>query len=125
MVGGVSNITIPNLSHSTVNVGKMSIPVDASALVYSQFEHVSGIPAPEGTQGISISKLNLLDVLIGQLNRLNKDILALSPINPYEGTDALIENLANQIREIKPVLDAMPYRLSPNEEGGVLFSLLS
>ena len=125
MVNGVSNITIPSLSYSIANAGKMSIPVDTSALVYSQFEHVSGVPAPEGTPGVSISKLNLLDVLIGQVNRLNSPSIAPPAPNPAEGIDALIENLANQIRDAKAASQEMPYYPSPNTEGGVLFSLLS
>jgi len=129
MVGGISNISIPNLSYSVVNFGKMSIPVDSSSLVYSQFEHVSGVPAPDGTQGISISKLNLLDVLIGQLSRIRQSAPAQpqvqSTVNPYEGVDALIEKLSSQIQQAKSASEVMPYNLSPNAGTGVLFSLFS
>jgi len=127
MVGGVSSITIPTLSYTAGQNGKMSLPVDPSSLIYSNFEHVSGILAPKGTQGISISKLNLLDVLIGMVNRINKTPAAQTPanINPTKGVDALIENLREQIRQAKTSSEAMPYYPSPNAESGALFNLFS
>jgi len=125
MVGGVSNITIPTLSYTMGQHGKMALPVDSSLLIYSNFEHVSGIIAPEGTHGVSISKLNLLDVLIGMVNNVNKKPASQSPanINPTKGVDSIIENLEKQIRQAKAASKAMPYRPSPNAESGMLFNL--
>jgi len=127
MVGGVSSITIPTLSYTIAQQGKMALPVDPSALIYSNFEHVSGILAPEGTQGVSISKLNLLDVLIGMVNRINKTPASHTPanINPTKGVDSIIENLGEQIRQAKASSKIIPYHPSPNAENGMLFSLSS
>jgi hypothetical protein len=127
MVGGVSSITIPTLSYSAGQYGKMALPVDSSSLIYSNFEYVSGILAPEGTEGVSINKLNLLDVLIGMVNRINKTSAAQTPanLNPTEGVDAIIENLENQIRQARAASEAMPYSPSPNADSGLLFNLLS
>ena len=124
MVLGASNISMPAISYTAGNYGKMSLPVDSSALIYSHFEHVSGIPAPEGTQGVTISKLNLLDVLIGQLNQINRASPGKSPANPTGGVDALIENLESQIRQAKSESASMPYIPAPSAEPGILFSLL-
>ena len=124
MVSGVSTTNIPTLSYIAPNYGKMSIPVDSSALIYSQFEHVSGIPAPEGTQGVSISKLNLLDTLISQLNQIKMASPTQSTASPIEGVDKLIENLGNQLREANVPSAAAPY-YPAQAEGGVLFSLFS
>ena len=123
MVGGISNISIPNLSYSMAGIGKMSIPVDSSTLVYSQFEHVSGVLAPEGTPGVSISKLNLLDVLIGQLNRIKTTTNAQPQVNPYKGVDALIEELSSKIRQAEA--ETNPYLPSAKPEPGKLLNLLS
>jgi len=125
MVGGSSSIGIPTLSYAMRQNGKMALPVDSFSLIYSNFEHVSGILAPEGTQGVSISKLNLLDVLIGMVNRINKTPAAQTPanINPTKGIDAIIENLENQIRQAKAASEARPYTPSPNAESGMMFSL--
>ena len=124
MVGGVSSITIPTLNYTMGQQGKMSLPVDSSSLIYSHFEHVSGTLAPEGTQGVSINKLNLLDVLIGMINRINKTPATQTPanVNPTKGVDSLIESLENQIRQAKASSKAMPYYPSPNAESGILFN---
>jgi len=126
MVRGIPNITVPTISYSSAaQSGKMSLPVDSSSLIYSHFEHVSGVPAPKGTQGVTISKLNLLDVLIGQINQINKDRTPLSstPSVPAGQMDALIESYRNQIRQAKAASEAMPYIRSPGIQAGAMFSL--
>lgn len=125
MVGGISNLIIPALSYSTSGGGKMSFPVDSSSLIYSYFQYVSGTAAPEGTQGLSISKLNLLDVLISQLNRLKKSGASIpQPALPPEGIDAVIENYNRQIKEIKSASESMPYIPSPPVDSPSLLSLI-
>jgi hypothetical protein len=125
MVRGISSVSIPTLSYISDNGGKMSLPVDSSHLIYSHFKHVSGIPAQEGIQGVSISKLNLLDVLLGQLDGLKKKSNFQTTVNPFQGIDNLIENFGNQIRQAKIASAAMPYNPSPNAQNGILFNLTS
>jgi len=124
MIGGVSSFNLPTLSYTMGQLGKMALPVDSSLLIYSNFEHVSGMLAPEGTHGVSITKLNLLDVLIGMVNRINKTPATQTPanINPTKGVDAIIESLKNQIRQAKASSEAIPYSPSPNAENGILFN---
>jgi hypothetical protein len=121
MVGGIPNISIPTLSFLKASSGRTSLPVDPSALIYSHFKNVSGIPAAEGTQGVSISKLNLLDVLIDQFNQV-KSAPAVQ-VNQFEGPDAVIQNFLKQISEMKAAQKAMPYNSSPSAPSSALFSL--
>jgi hypothetical protein len=123
MVQGIANITVPSLGYTLAQSEKISIPVDSASLIYSHFKHVSGIIAQEGTQGVAISKLNLLDVLIGQLDRIKKAPASQSSLNPYEGVDALIENIENQIRQAKAASRTIPYSPSFIGQGGALFNL--
>ena len=128
MVSGISNISMPTISNFMAQGGKMSIPVDSSSLIYSHFKHVSGIAAPQGSHGVSISKLNLLDVLIGQLNQIKKGGTAISPV-PAENLDAgrldaLIETYKNQIQQAKAASAVMPYIPSPSAQSGAVFSLI-
>lgn len=125
MVRGVPNIAIPTLSYYGVYGGKMSLPVDSSSLVYSNFEHVSGIPAPKGTAGISISKLNLLDVLINRIDQINSNGASLAPGLKDGSIDSVIENLADQIRQAETNNASMPYLPTPNAQPGALFSLIA
>ena len=143
MVHGIPNISIPDIAYTMAQGYKMSLPVDSSSLIYSNFQHVSGIPAPEGTQGVSISKLNLLDVLIEQINQIGKDDAGTripenrfietkagrltasgSDLTPFDSFDALLESFRNQILEAKEASAAMPYLPSPNAQAGAVFSLV-
>jgi hypothetical protein len=121
MLRGINGLSIPSL-YTLTQSGKTSLPVDPSAVIYSHFEHVSGIPAQNGLQGVSISKLNLLDVLIGRLNQAPAPKKA---VNPFEGIDAAIESYRNLVKQAKAASSAMPYIPSPNTQPGALFSLLS
>ena len=125
MVSGISNFTVPPIIQTMAQGGKVSLPVDSSSLVYSHFEFVSGMPAPQGTEGISISRLNLLDVLIGQLSQLKQAASSQSPVNPFQGMDSVIENFNDQIRQAKAASDAIPYISSHDDlaQSGVLFDL--
>jgi len=125
MVGGVSSLIIPNLSYTAAQYGKMSLPVDPSLLIYSNFEHVSGMVAPKGTQGVSISNLNLLDVLIGMVSRINKTPVTHAPANvdPTKGVNSLIESMKHHIMKAQEANKAMPYHPSPKAESGLLFNI--
>ena len=123
MVQGVPNISIPDLSSYAAHGSKMSIPVDSSSLVYSHLEHVSGMPAPQGTYGVAISKLNLLDSLISQINRVNRNGASLAPGLKDGSVDSVIENLVNQVRQAKTDSDAMPYMSHPSAYPGAIFNL--
>jgi hypothetical protein len=120
MIRGISNFSVPSLSHAAANNGRMSLPVNSSFLVYSHLKHVSGVPAPEGSQGITISKLHILDALIGQFNQIKTG--GVSP-NPTGGLDALIEGYKRQIEQAKAASQVMPYIPSPSAGPGMLLSL--
>ena len=129
MVRGISNISIPAISsHSMAGGRKMSFHVDPANLIYSNFQYVSGIAAPNGTYGVTISKLNLLDALIGQLNHAKKDSVPLHFGAPNEQVDvqqldALIENYRIQVQQARAASEAMPYIPSPSAQAGAVLSL--
>jgi hypothetical protein len=131
MISGIGNIgaTFPSFGYaiSVASRGRMSLPVAPSSYIYSQFEHVSGIPAPEGSRGVTISRLKVLNTLIEQLQQIKKNPLAalqLSEEKPSdERIDALIEQYENQIRQAQAAHAAMPYKPAPTAPAGAVFSL--
>ena len=50
--------------------GKLYVPVSKSALLYSHFDHVSGVAASSGQMGVSISKIRILNSLIDHLSKI-------------------------------------------------------
>jgi hypothetical protein len=120
---------LPNFGYalSASGAGRMSLPVAPSSLIYSHFKHVSGVPAPEGTRGVAITKLKVLDVLIEQLGQMKKqpkaDIDTTGPSN--EQIDALIEKYEGQIKAARAANAVMPYTPAPQAPAGALFNLVA
>jgi hypothetical protein len=103
----------------------MSLPVAPSSLIYSHFEHVSGVPAPDGSRGVTINRLKILNVLIEQLGQIKKQPQNAGPAGPLseERIDALIEQYEGQIRSARAAGAAMPYKPQPAAPLGAIFSL--
>ena len=102
-IGAIPHQAFPSMGYaiSASRDGRMSLPVAPGLVIYSHFKHVSGTPAPEGTSGVNISKLKILDTLIEQLSRLKKqeslDFGELSDTDEKQ-IDALIEQYQKQIK---------------------------
>jgi len=97
-----------NASQSSVSHGvKASLPVAPSAAIYAHFKHISGVPAPDGVQGVNINKLKIIDTLIEQISKMKKqpepsDVQPLSDIsgtNDEKRINALIDKFQNQVRQ--------------------------
>jgi hypothetical protein len=102
----------------------MSLPVSSGNYIYSHFKHVSGTPAPEGTHGVTINKLKILDVLIEQLSQIKKRPELSTDFSMSDNQiDALIEQYENQLRQVRAVNSAMPYTPTPAAPVGVIFNL--
>ena len=125
MVYGVSSISIPSIHFTVLNSGKMPVPVAPSTLMYSNFQYVSGIPAQDESHGVSISRLHLLNVLIGQLNKANLEPSFETLGNQFQDMDsltgALLETVRSHILETRQT--AMPYIPAPDAQIGLLFDL--
>jgi hypothetical protein len=128
----------PNLGYaiSISGMGRTSIPVSPSNYIYSHFKHVSGTPAPEGMQGVSISKLKVLDVMIERLSKMKqqpemnitqKNNQNTQQLNNQqmsdEQIDALIETYKNEIKQAQAASAAMPYKAAPDISTGMLFNI--
>jgi len=102
-VGNVPYHTFPTMGYaiSAAADGRMSLPVSPSQVIYSHFKHVSGTPAPEGTTGVNISKLQILNTLIEQLEKMKSQSVAdLGAIDESDEKriNAMIEHYQQQIR---------------------------
>ncbi len=47
--------------------GKLYVPVKPVNVIYTQFDHVSGVAAKPNQQGVSVSKAQILNSIINQL----------------------------------------------------------
>jgi len=107
-VGAISNNSIPTIGYAiTASMsGRTSLPVSPGMLIYSHFKHVSGTPAPEGTKGVNISKLKILDTLIEQLSKMKgQDAPEMSNMSETDEKriNALIDQYQKQIKAAQAV----------------------
>lgn len=124
----ISNYPTAHLANVSGATRKMVFPVVPSQYIYSHFKHVSGTPAADGSRGITVTKLKVLDVLIDQLAELKKkgdpSFGAAGPMSD-ERIDALIEQYETQIRSARAASRALPYLPMPSAPAGAVFSLVA
>ena len=121
--GAISYQAFPSIGYA-INAsrsGRMSLPVSPSVYIYSHFKHVTGVPAPEGIQGVNISRLKILDTLIEQLTKMKKQP---SPYfdEPGNAADKRIDALIEQYQKQIAASAAAPYN-STVPAMGALFSI--
>jgi len=123
-IGAIPHHAFPSIGYaiSAASDGRMSLPVAPSQVIYSHFKHVSGTPAPEGTSGVNITKLKILDTLIEHLSKMKNQ-----PISEFgmegEHDDARINALIDQYqKQIKAAQSASIYT-PPAPITGALFSI--
>ena len=125
--GVISNSYIPSYGYvmSASANGRIALPVDPASLIYSHFRHVSGVPAPEGRQGVAISKLNILDALIEQMAQMKKNGAPAGFVGiTEERLDSMIEIYSSQIRQTLEAQAIMPYTSAPMAQTGALFNIM-
>ena len=108
---------------SSSGSGRMSLPVSPASYIYSQFKHVGGIPAPEGTRGVAITKLKILDVMIEQLSQMKKQPELNTKDLSNEQIDALISQYEGKIKAARTTNSIVPYAPAPQAPTGLLFNL--
>jgi hypothetical protein len=102
--------------------GRVSLPVSPSSYLYSHFKHISGTPAPEGVEGVSGSKLKILDSLIAEIVRLRetpKPSYGPQAESPEERFNTMVEQFQEQVRSAQAANAAKPYQAASPEQGMV------
>jgi hypothetical protein len=101
--------------------GKLYVPVNPMAVVYAQFDHISGIAARQGENGVSISKIQILNTLIEHLTAIKAEPKTGTANMSDKQVDALIRNYQKQIQQ---AVHSTPYILSGAQpQSGALFSI--
>ncbi len=70
-IGNYSSIISYGGMANSGSAGKLYVPVSRAALLYSHFDHVSGVAAGNGQPGVSISKIRILNSLIDRISAIN------------------------------------------------------
>jgi len=104
--------------------GRTYIPVKPSQYVYSQFQHVAGVPARNGQQGVSVDKIKILNTLIDQLIQLKQKNSEQKHTTTGDMSDgqinALISQYQDQVRGAVAIAEQMPYKPAMPQTGAVI-----
>ena len=99
MTSNIGNINAFSYSSMVSSAGKLYVPVSRSALLYSHFDHVSGVVAGSGQNGVSISKIRILNSIIERLSSIkNEPKESITDISE-EQADALIKVYQQQMQK--------------------------
>ncbi|MCR4742820.1 MAG: hypothetical protein K5866_08145 [Treponema sp.] len=123
MTSSIGNINAFSYSSNMINGagGKLYVPVNKLSLVYSNFDHVQGVAAKSGQNGVSISKIQILNALIDRLSQIkNQPKESITDISDQQA-EVLIKNYQEQIQQA--VKQSAYAYTSLRAETGVLFSL--
>ncbi|MDR3302279.1 MAG: hypothetical protein LBT01_07095 [Spirochaetaceae bacterium] len=103
------------------------VPVSPAHYIYSHFKHVSGVPAPEGVQGVTVSKIKILDTLIEHLSQAKMKKNGNPKMNSInlsdKQLDKIINFLQNEIESAVAVHTAIPYTPNPLVSAGTFFNI--
>ncbi len=118
-IGNINAFSYGSSMASSPAMGKLYVPVSKTALLYSHFDHVSGVAASSGQNGVSISKIRILNSLIEHMSAIRNEVpQTVTDISP-ERADALIKNYSQQLQQALQT----PYILSGAQPmAGDLFS---
>ena len=122
-------ISISSSAYSTImnasTPGKVYMPVSQGSLIYSHFDHVSGVAAPKGQGGVSITKLQILNTLIDRLSNIRGEKVVPKKGSSADEINMLIEKYQSQIRSAVESANDSAYGLAGvRPELGALFSLM-
>ncbi|MCR4627213.1 MAG: hypothetical protein K5640_06155 [Treponema sp.] len=114
-----------NITHSGGASGKLYVPVNPGAVIYAQFNHISGVPAGKGQNGVSISKIQILNTLIDNLSRIKNTTIPKHDSVMSDGqAEALIKNYQAQIQAAAQNAKTAPFALAGAQPmAGALFQI--
>lgn len=120
-IGNINAFSYGSSFASSGAGGKLYVPVSKSALLYSHFDHVSGVAAKSGQNGVSISKIQILNSLIEHLSAIKgQPKQSITDISDSQA-DALIKNYQQQIQQAVQT----PYIAGAKPQAGEIFTLLA
>ena len=124
-VGKLPFIDFPSVGSalSASYSGRVSIPVAPSMYIYSQFQHVSGVPAPKGVQGVSINKLHILDSVLAEIARAKqapKPSFDVQGDTPEKHLNALLVHFQAQVQENYATNNTNPFHSTAPQAGAAV-----
>ena len=113
------SIPLTNVIHARNSQSRISIPVRRNDALYARLKHVSGVPSYSGGEGVPLSKLKALDILIGRLKNIKSakiETPSTQGLTP-EKIDAMIDEYSKKLHTAFTVADSTPYGANLSSSG--------
>lgn len=97
--GNISSLQIAQFSRSGF---RMSVPVKPSQTVFAQYRYISGTPASSGQQTVPLSRIQILNSLINNLQKIKNDpgYKSENAVTSPGRADALIQQYASELHQV-------------------------
>ena len=104
--------------------GKIALPQNGG--LYSRFKHVQGVPALSSGGGYSVSKLQMIDLLVERLVQLKRHSVTTLSRGDGADQDGLISRYAGELAQsLRTAENISPSVTAGIAEPGLLFSLVA
>ena len=119
------HISSLQLARFTKSGHRVSVPVRPSQTVFAQFRYISGQPAASGQNTVPLSRVQLLNSLIDNLQRIKQtSSYKAQTINASpERTDALIKQYAAELHQVIKNSPEAFGTLNGSTTGGMVFNV--
>jgi hypothetical protein len=126
MISPVSPIQIAGAGFAASSHGsRATVPVAPANFIYAQFKHVSGVPAPKGTNGIAVTKIKILDTLIEHLSQARRNTALKPEFDSTKLSDKQIDFFIQKLQaDIELASSAnIPYAPNPQVAAGTFVQM--
>ncbi|MBN1646484.1 MAG: hypothetical protein JW874_00505 [Spirochaetales bacterium] len=102
----------------------LSFPVSRSQYIYARFHNINSVPAPADTKGIPLSRLRIIDTLIGKLkNRVSAKSSSEFTHLDDNGLSAAIRELSARVH--REAVKSPVYNRVGGDVSGLVVNLLT
>lgn len=127
MISRTGNLNPYAFSFPRGGMGKLYVPVKPASVIFAQYDHVSGFAARRGENGVSLSKVQILNTLIGHLAAIKGGSAASPAAAPNalndKQIDAMIKSLQQQVKQTVSAPSAQYALSGAQPQSGMLFSI--
>ena len=117
-------VHLSSIIRAQYSTGRIMLPQNGG--LYSRFKHVQGVPAQTPHGGYSVSKLQMIDLLVERLVQLKGQSAASLSRGNEARPDALISRYAAQLAQSLRAADSLsPSVTAGIAELGLLFNLVA
>ncbi len=92
-----TSLSVSSIIQTRNSAHRISLPINKSQYLYARFKHIWSYPADQTGEGVSISKLRVLDALIDRLAKLKGE--KIQSQNAEELDSSKVDNLIRTIQQ--------------------------